>query len=181
MISYSNYTKTILAGAFEELLNEKQFEDITVSDIVKKSGASRSTFYKHFSDKYEIMIWKYKQALNSIHNDDKGVDDWREGTLAGIQYLAENRDYFLKIINYKGQNSVHDFFYKFALDFTKGIMCKMKNADWIPEDDYQALRVYIMGTNRYIMEWIRTMHMPPEKLADLMCNCMPPVLSEYFH
>lgn len=181
MLSYSTYTRTVLINAFEMLLDEKPLEDITVSDICKKAGASRSTFYKYFSDKYEIMIWKYKEALNSIHSSEKGVEDWREGTLAGIKYFADNRDYFLKIIDYKGQNSVEDFFYRFALDFTKKIMCKKNNTDWIPEIEYQAARVYIMGTNRYIIEWIKSMHMPPEKLADLMCNCMPPVLSKYFH
>lgn len=176
-----SYTKMIMADAFEQLLHEKNFEDITISDIVNKCGASRSTFYKHFSDKYEIMIWKYKEALTQIHNEDKSVDDWQEGTLAGIQYLADNRTYFLKIIDYKGQNSIHDFLLHFAIDFTKGIMCKKHNTDWIPEKDFQALRVWLMGTTQYIMEWLKNMNMTPEELAELMCDCRPRRLKDYFN
>ena len=57
-----NHTKTILANAFEELLQTKSFDEITVTDIVKHCGAARSTFYKYFSDKYDVMIWKYENA-----------------------------------------------------------------------------------------------------------------------
>ncbi|MFD1849715.1 TetR/AcrR family transcriptional regulator [Oceanobacillus bengalensis] len=42
--------------AFLELLASKTFEMITVKEIVKKAGISRSTFYIHYKDKYELMV-----------------------------------------------------------------------------------------------------------------------------
>jgi len=172
--------KQILADSFENLLLEKPFDAITVTDITNNCGAARSTFYKHFSDKYDIMIWKYNNALNAIHTKDKGVEDWREGTLAGICYLADNRNYFLKILDYKGQNSVHDFLYNFALDFTRKILCKKLKCDSLPVAENEAIKVYLMGTSRYIMEWLKTMHISPEELADLLCDCMPDMLKRHF-
>ncbi|WP_158591829.1 TetR family transcriptional regulator [Oceanobacillus halophilus] len=41
--------------AFLELLGTKEFESIFVKEIVRKAGISRSTFYIHFQDKYELM------------------------------------------------------------------------------------------------------------------------------
>ena len=57
----SERTKTFQAAdkaithAFFKLLEEKDFDQITVSEIIKVSGVNRSTFYRHYVDKYEIL------------------------------------------------------------------------------------------------------------------------------
>lgn len=37
-------------GAFFELLKEKNLDKITVSDVIKRAGIARSTFYNHYQD-----------------------------------------------------------------------------------------------------------------------------------
>ena len=37
-----------------KLLKTKPFEKITVQDILDETPVTRSTFYKHYHDKYEI-------------------------------------------------------------------------------------------------------------------------------
>ena len=39
-----------------ELMKEKTFEEIKVSDICSKAMINRSTFYAHYEDKYELLI-----------------------------------------------------------------------------------------------------------------------------
>lgn len=41
--------------AFFEILKTKKFEDITISEIIKKSGVSRMGFYRNFSCKEDII------------------------------------------------------------------------------------------------------------------------------
>lgn len=41
--------------AFFKLLERNDFHKITVSDIIKASGVNRSTFYRHYVDKYDIL------------------------------------------------------------------------------------------------------------------------------
>ena len=146
--------KSLLADSFEALLQEKSFDSITITEITNRCGAARSTFYKHFSDKYDIMIWRYHCALNSILTNEKGVADWRDGTLAGVRYLADNRSYFLKILDYKGQNSVHEFLYSYSVEFTQKILRKELAVVELPPKEREAVKVYLMGTSRYIMEWL---------------------------
>lgn len=43
-----------LIGAFVQLLKEKQYALITISDICRKAGVSRMAFYRGFSSKEEI-------------------------------------------------------------------------------------------------------------------------------
>lgn len=47
--------KKYIVLAFIELLEFRSFEEISVKEIVTKAGISRSTFYLHFQDKYELM------------------------------------------------------------------------------------------------------------------------------
>lgn len=48
-------TKANLYKGLIELMQEKEFEDIKVIDICKKSLINRSTFYDHFNDKFELL------------------------------------------------------------------------------------------------------------------------------
>lgn len=43
-------SKKLIRQAFLELLKEKTFEKITVTDIVKRADINRSTFYAHYPD-----------------------------------------------------------------------------------------------------------------------------------
>jgi len=47
--------KETIIEAFLQLLHEKTFEELSVKEIIQKAGFSRSTFYLHFADKYELM------------------------------------------------------------------------------------------------------------------------------
>lgn len=48
-------TKKLILEAFAELIQEKDFKDITVRDITEKATINRATFYAHFTDKYELL------------------------------------------------------------------------------------------------------------------------------
>lgn len=48
-------TKRDLRNAFIELIGEKQFEKITVTEICKRASINKMTFYKHYQDKYTLL------------------------------------------------------------------------------------------------------------------------------
>jgi AcrR family transcriptional regulator len=47
--------KETIMEAFLQLLDKKDFEELSVKEIIRKAGFTRSTFYLHFADKYELM------------------------------------------------------------------------------------------------------------------------------
>jgi len=48
-------TRQLLHRAFNELLTEKSFEEVTVHDIAERSTVNRATFYDHFPDKFALL------------------------------------------------------------------------------------------------------------------------------
>lgn len=58
-------TKKNLYEGLLNLMKERTFEEIKVSDICNKALTNRSTFYDHFSDKYELL----DSLINDLEND----------------------------------------------------------------------------------------------------------------
>lgn len=58
-------SRRLINQAFLELLREKPFEKITVTDIVKRADINRSTFYAHYPDVRGLVEVLMDHAVNS--------------------------------------------------------------------------------------------------------------------
>lgn len=51
----NRFTRQCIGESVIALMQTKDFQDITISDIVKKAGVSRMTFYHYFHTKTEVL------------------------------------------------------------------------------------------------------------------------------
>lgn len=58
----NRFTRQCIGEAIATLLKSNAFERITISDIVKKAGVSRMTFYKYYHTKNDVV----KDYMNEI-------------------------------------------------------------------------------------------------------------------
>jgi len=56
-------TRKFIIDSFIELLEKKDFNSITISDITKGAMINRATFYRHFLDKYDLLEKVIKEDL----------------------------------------------------------------------------------------------------------------------
>lgn len=80
-------TKNNLYNALLELMKEKSFEEIKVSDICSKALINRSTFYSHYEDKYELLEDLIKDLKESLSND-----------LKKNTTISNTKEYYLEMI-----------------------------------------------------------------------------------
>lgn len=59
-------TYSALTGSLENLILEKPLNEITVSEICDKAMVCRATFYKHFGDKNELLVFMFKEMQTEI-------------------------------------------------------------------------------------------------------------------
>ena len=77
----SNITKKALANSLKKILSKKEFNKVTINDIVDDCGVNRQTFYYHFKDIYDLLEWIYtNEVIEKIKNieSDSPAENWQQ-------------------------------------------------------------------------------------------------------
>lgn len=54
-------TRKALTNSLLELLREKSFDEITVTELCNRAMVRKATFYNHFSDKTELLVYLIRE------------------------------------------------------------------------------------------------------------------------
>lgn len=88
-------TRQLLQDALRRLLEEQEFDKITIQDIAEAATLNRATFYAHYPDKFalleELIRVSFLQLLEcrKIHFDGSCATAFQPVILAVCDYLAE--------------------------------------------------------------------------------------------
>ena len=85
----SLFVESVVEGLWE-LLEDKSFEKISVSELVERAGIGRVTFYRNFSNKEEILKRSFNMELQAWLSERQiDLSDWTDG-----QLLSALRQFF---------------------------------------------------------------------------------------
>lgn len=170
-------TKKYISDALVELIKEKPFDKITVKDIIEHSQISRSTFYNHFSDKYDIIRWycddQSRKILEKTLEASKD-QSWYTLFLQFNKFTEKNR-FFFKMIYLRDDsltyvNSHFDYMYNHLKNlFLKGT----KQTELTKEQHIQLLFV-VKGTQEIIKEWmLKDLPYSYQEISEICYNMIP--------
>jgi len=78
-IKQVNESKELIFEAYMKLLNVKEEEDITLTEIAQTAGVGRMTLYRHFKEKEDILLYKlelsYDKARIYLNSDNLSLID----------------------------------------------------------------------------------------------------------
>lgn len=154
------------AGAMIQLLKEKPYDEITISEICRVSGVSRQTFYALFQNKENVLRYEIVQNYSYPRNVRPSDDVSLSRYLAHIfsRYVAANYD-FLKLLIEQDLSIV---FFQCLKEYLK------RHEDKLLRDIDPCRRcylsVYVAGTVTTIMDaYIRSGEKKdPQYLEDLL-------------
>lgn len=149
-----NIVKEAFSQALETLLSSKDLSKISISEIVRLSGLSRSTFYRNFRDKYELANWKYQVLLDGLVKEYLSPSDAEESLHAIIFFINENRPFFQKVLKYTGQNSFYDFYIEHSFEVAQEV-CRQSGHQLGPRDSY-IIRYHASGILSIIDAWVQS-------------------------
>ncbi|WP_332446258.1 TetR family transcriptional regulator [Sphaerochaeta sp.] len=101
-MSNSLLTKRALADALKTSMQTTAFEKITISDICKRCSMNRKSFYYHFQDKYDLVVWIFESDMGAVLNQALQGKASYALMLQLCTYFAENRTFYLNALEQAG-------------------------------------------------------------------------------
>lgn len=109
-------TLQLLQTALAELISEKEYDDITIQEILDRANVGRSTFYTHFENKDQLfrsmlslLNERFEEGIKHIskkHN--KFEDNTADMPLRVIQFVKENDRMFKAMLGKPEHGSRHN-------------------------------------------------------------------------
>ena len=125
--SSSVKTRNIIKKTFAELINEKkQLNKITVTELVKRAQLTRSTFYTHYDNIYEVAHDYQLQTIELLCSED-----------LRLHSKQDIEDYFVNIIQCLKDN---EEIYKLLLSADESLLFLEKLKKIASEKIYNALK-----------------------------------------
>ena len=86
IVEYSpaEYNRHYIVEALFRLMNEYEYEKIAVTDIAKKAGVGRATFYRYFKSKEDVIAFYFE------HN--------KKGFVFSQRYIPRCKEDYLQIV-----------------------------------------------------------------------------------
>lgn len=72
----ANKTKSAIKNALLELIREKNYPDITVSEITQRGNIGRSTLYKHYQSKADVLVDIHKDMFEHLFSGLSTSESW---------------------------------------------------------------------------------------------------------
>ncbi|HEV2583302.1 MAG TPA: TetR/AcrR family transcriptional regulator [Ktedonobacteraceae bacterium] len=80
-------TQANLREALIDLIEEKGFDAVTVGDIAERAMVNRTTFYRHYPDKYALVTGIFEDAVNQMFREIGPLPKNLEGLLSSESKL----------------------------------------------------------------------------------------------
>ena len=163
-------TRHMLSEALIRLVEKRSFRKISVGDICAEAMVSRSAFYSHFADKYELLSFCLEELLRMQANAGR---DWtlEEQIVALLKSVQENRRTLYNIFMADLSPELMDIFQQ-ALNAAAVTRLRelQKEGVKLPGDIELVAAFLAGGLANVMLRWIRENYATPvEEIARCQC------------
>ena len=177
-------TKDILAESFLELAANKTIDKIRISDITDNCGMSPPTFYNHFKDKYDVIVWIYVRDVEPIISQiGKGDPDWMDILREAAHYYWKNKEFVVNALKHTGG---HDAFLfqvqKINTEHMTAAIRKRLMTEHLSTEIMGLVKVYVYGTVNIMLEWLLGQNDYTDgQIVDIWDKSLPQLLRQYIY
>lgn len=167
-------TKMIIANAMVELLEHESFDQISTVKLTKTAGISRSSFYTHYKDKYD-MVEHYQQKLfhKLEYIFEKYAQDKRSAIIEVFDFLT--RESLLSVLlTENGTKEIQTFLrHKFQIMLAEDLQERF-SSKLLSQVEKEYSYVYLTNAFfRVCQMWIaRGKKESPEQMADFLLKML---------
>lgn len=117
-------TKKMIRNALAELIVERGYNNISITDIASRADINRGTFYLHYTDKYDLLNKVENEVLQELQDSIDKVNDMDAVSMSFVnsnnsidkpmpfmikvfEYIKENSAFMQAILGPKGDPKFH--------------------------------------------------------------------------
>ena len=171
-------TKKLLRQALTRLMQQKDFQSITVTDVVREADINRGTFYAHYRDVYDLreqieaeMITDFRAMIAVLRPSEAAT--LQPVLTRAMDYLEENREIVTALIRV----SAAEGFRKKMIGVLEE--CRLDVIRHRSMEDVYVARFLATGIVGMLEKWItEPQPIPKYEMITLMANILSPLLSE---
>ena len=162
-------TKKLLGETLKELMAEKPFDKITVSELTKRCELNRQTFYYHFETIIDLFKWVLNEEAGPLlEKFRQSPDQWKEAVLQILYFMKENSAAVLCALRSIENQQIRAFFIEYFRQVFSGLfdfICGDLKVDQEFKDFMMTL--HITGAAGLAIQWLESgMKQSPEQLTE---------------
>ena len=158
----SEITKRALEDSLKRLLLKKPVNKITINDIADDCHISRSTFYYHFKDIYDLVEWSCREDARRAIEGNKTYDTWEQGFLNIFHAVEENKPFIMNVYRSVSREQIEQYLYAVTYDLLIGVVEECARGMSVKEEDKRSIAdFYKYAFVGVMLDWIRQ-DMKPE-------------------
>ena len=100
-------TKKLIKTALSELIQEKGFYHVSITDLTQRANINRGTFYLHYQDKYDLLEKFENEVLDDINtNAENFIKSIKDIDFLGEDFSNEIKPFINKVFTYIKENYI---------------------------------------------------------------------------
>jgi len=171
-------SRQMIENAFFELLREKEFSQITVSEIVKRADVARRTFYRLYEKKESVIAVYFQNLCEEYKNGHTQIEsyDLKQVARDYFEFWYIQRD---KLLTFYRAGLQDLLYYGISSASTEVIRSRIQDEQLrkMPEVEYFAT-YSVGGFINLLIRWIeKGMEGTPQEYAEVVSSAIIKVIS----
>lgn len=164
-------TKEYIVRVFQELLKRESFDTLSVQGIAAACGLSRTTFYRSFQDKYDLLIWSYTRQIDEICGH---VPSERDRLSRILDLMARNKQYFRKALKSDKRQILEDCIFQRSVSAIRERLLQRTDSQCLSEELLVKIEFCCVGAQYIMKKWLLgDAEEAPDVIADRILDCFP--------
>ncbi|HZJ78125.1 MAG TPA: TetR/AcrR family transcriptional regulator [Clostridia bacterium] len=153
-------TKRLLNVAFMRLLQSRDYSQISIVEICEAAGLHRATFYKHYKDKDDFLLFSIDEFVCKItHNTVLDFEDPNFKTNYSIfmkkifEMIEANKKLIKMLVEKTPHNLTIEAFYKSIQKIVKNNLNKNEKCEKLKNVNLDLIAVFFAGALVSLSYW----------------------------
>ena len=149
------YTRTMIRNVFIEMLDERPFDEITVTDLVTRCEINRKTFYYYYQDLYAVLTEIFESELETVLGGVKEHVTWEEGIAQAMQIALRHKRAVYHVYHSMQRESLEKYLYNVAGEVMRRYVERQNEGIHASQGDKDIIaQFYQSALTEMVLNWI---------------------------